>query len=33
MAAFDLPRLAALGADEIASFRRYGFLDVKRNLS
>jgi phytanoyl-CoA hydroxylase len=33
MAAFDLPRLAALGDAEIARFRRDGFLVVERVLS
>src|SRR3712207_8909605 len=33
MAAFDLPRLAALGEDEIARFRRDGFLVVERILT
>jgi phytanoyl-CoA hydroxylase len=32
MAAFDLPRLAALGDAEIARFRRDGFLVVERVL-
>jgi phytanoyl-CoA hydroxylase len=33
MAAFDLPRLASLGAAEIARFRRDGFVVVERILS
>src|SRR3546814_7264154 len=33
MAAFDLPRLAAIGEDEIVRFRRDGFLVVERILS
>lgn len=33
MAAFDLPRLADIGEDEIARFRRDGFLVVERILS
>ena len=33
MAAFDLPGLAAIGEDEIARFRRDGFLVVERILS
>src|SRR5260221_7054411 len=33
MAAFDLPRLAGIGEDEIARFRRDGFLVVEGMLS
>src|SRR5512138_773670 len=33
MATFDLPRLATIGAAEIARFRRDGFLVVERILS